>query len=425
MTARARPSRLGRPPPGTLWVGAASVLLGASGYAFLTLTARRLEPSAYAALASLYLLVALIGPGLFLPIEAETTKLVSRAQALGVGTRDELRRLRTVCLVLAAAAVVALVAFYPVLVRRVFHGHAGLWFALTASVLGYAGASVWRGLFAGVRHYRGYGAAVGVDGLVRLVGCGLLAALGVATVVPYGFALGLGAVFSFLAVRPWARPGSPGPATPWRPLLRAVASLVAAWGLSLTLANLAPVVVTALLPNDPRRAGIFAFVFVVARVPVFVLLSLQAIILPTLSTAAARSDHGAMDRGIRGGVAFVAALGVFSVTLTPPVCEWLVGQLFRTGDGPTTGILTALAIGSILAMLIQVLQPALIAIDGHHMVAVAWLLGAIAFAACLAVPVDPVVRATAAQVAGGLVTAAVMLIGLRHRIVNYRSAPDS
>ena len=76
----------------------------------------------------------------------------------------------------------------------------------------------------------------------------------------------------------------------WRELLTAVGWLVAAWGASFALANIAPVVVTALLPGDPVHTGIFAFVFVVARVPVFVLLSLQAILLPALSRAAASKD---------------------------------------------------------------------------------------------------------------------------------------
>ncbi len=66
-----------------LWLAGAAALLGASGYAFLTTTASLVPAGDYAALASLYLLVAFVNPALFLAVEQETTRLVSRWRALG------------------------------------------------------------------------------------------------------------------------------------------------------------------------------------------------------------------------------------------------------------------------------------------------------------------------------------------------------
>src|SRR5215470_10681855 len=149
---------------GTLWVGAGILILGLSGYGFLSLAAGRVGAVDYASLSSLYLLVALAGPGLFFPIEQETTRLVSRARALEFDDRNQVRQLVTLSAALLGVALILLVALSPLLVGRVFHGHLGLWFALAASVTGYGGVSVLRGVLAGQGQLRAYGCVVGVDG---------------------------------------------------------------------------------------------------------------------------------------------------------------------------------------------------------------------------------------------------------------------
>jgi O-antigen/teichoic acid export membrane protein len=400
---------------GTIWVGGGSVLLGASGYAFLTLTGRIVPANDYASLASLYLLVAMIGPALFIPVEQETTRLVSRWHALGDGTRDVLGQLRRTSAVMTVAAVLLLVAAGPFLVNRVFHGNVGLLVALIISVAGYGGACLARGAFAGQRRLREYGVLVGVDGLVRLIPCLALVVAGVAAALPYGLALGFGSVAAFAVGMLWLRPGIGGPRVAWRELLTAIGWLVAAWGASFALANIAPVIVTTLLPQDLPRAGVFAFAFVVARVPVFVLLSLQAILLPALSRSAATRDLVGLRRGIRQAMVVVGALGVIALVSTAPLCLWLIPVVFPHPPELSVVTLTLLAVGTILAMVVQVLQPALIAVAGHRVVAAAWLFGVVLFGACFALPVDPVAEATLAQVVAGAATTTVMGVALlRH-----------
>lgn len=395
---------------GTIWVAGGSALLGISGYAFLTLTVRAVPPAGYAALAPLYLLVALAGPALFIPVEQEATRLVSRWSELGLGQREILRRLALASGAMTAAATLLLLALGPLLVNRVFDGNWGLLLALIVSVIGYGGACLIRGTFAGQHRLREYAVLVGVDGLMRLVPCVGLAAAGVASPLPYALALGFGSVAALLVGLVWFRPGAPGPGVPWRELLTAIGWLVAAWGASFALANIAPVVVKALLPDDPVRTGTFAFVFVVARVPVFVLLSLQAILLPALSRSAAAKDLDGLRRGVRQALIVVGALGLGALALTAPLCLWLLDVLFgadRAGS-ISAWILTLLAVGTILAMLVQVLQPALIAVAGHRIVAAAWVAGVVTFVAAFALPVDAVTAATIAQVGSGVVTVAVM-----------------
>jgi O-antigen/teichoic acid export membrane protein len=78
--------------------------------------------------------------------------------------------------------------------------------------------------------------------------------------------------------------------------------------------------------------------------------------------------------------------------------------------------LTMLALGTILATMVQVLQPALIAVAGHRIVAVGWSIGTVCFAAAFALRVDPVVAATLAQLAAGAATATVLAIALRRHL---------
>jgi O-antigen/teichoic acid export membrane protein len=211
---------------------------------------------------------------------------------------------------------------------------------------------------------------------------------------------------------------------PWGELLPAVGWLVTAWGASFALANIAPVIVKILLPDEDGRVGVFAFAFVVARVPVFVLLSLQAILLPALSRSAATRDLPGLRRGIRQAMIVVAGLGLLSLLTTAPLCLWLAGILFtQSAAAVSAWTLTILAVGTILAMMVQVLQPALIAVAGHRVVAAAWVAGAVSFGIAFLLPVDAVVEATIAQVVAGVVTVAVMAAALRRQLRAAAAVP--
>jgi hypothetical protein len=64
---------------------------------------------------------------------------------------------------------------------------------------------------------------------------------------------------------------------------------------------------------------------------------------------------------------------------------------------------------------VQVLQPALLALASHRVVAIAWVAGAAGFAGAFLLPVDPVTAATIAQLVAGLVTTVIMAaVLLRH-----------
>jgi hypothetical protein len=72
-------------------MGGGLLVVGAPGYGFLALSGHTLSTADAAAVASLYLLINIIGPGVFTALEQETSRTIS-AQLAGAGYTAVLRR---------------------------------------------------------------------------------------------------------------------------------------------------------------------------------------------------------------------------------------------------------------------------------------------------------------------------------------------
>ncbi|WP_027347233.1 lipopolysaccharide biosynthesis protein [Hamadaea tsunoensis] len=394
---------------GTTSIATALVVLGASGYAFLAVTARIVPAADYAALAALYLLMAVFGGGLFSSVELETSRLVSGGAARGEPTGTAVRQMRLVSTGLLVLVSLAMLAAGRLLVDRVFNGDPWLLAGLLAACAGFAVLSLPRGTFAGRGRLPAYAATIGGEGLARLLPCLILAAAGVTAAAGFGVALGLGPLLAGLLCVPWLRLGAPGGHVPWRTLLPAVGWLAGSALLSLGLANLGPVVVKAILVEDPARAGVFAFAFVLARVPQFLFTSAQTALLPALTRAAATGDHARLRQGVRQAVLVVAALGALGVLGTILVGGFVIRVLFDSTHGIGALDLGLLGLGAAFAMMMAVLQSALLALAKHRLVTLAYALGFAGFVLCFLLPLDPVAAGLAAQLVSGVITVAVML----------------
>src|SRR5262249_53987070 len=156
--------------------------------------------------------------------------------------------------------------------------------------------------------------------------------------------------------------------------------------------------------------------FVLARVPLFLFATLQAVLLPAFSRMVARADHQGLGRAVRSALALVAGLGGVCVV----GAALLGGPVVRIafGDRVSSGLVAVLTLATVLLMVVQVLQPASLALAAHRWVSLAWIGGLAVFALCFLIPVSPVSAAVIAQLAaGGCVTAvlgAVLLRRLRH-----------
>lgn len=404
---------------GVVPVGAGLALLGLSAYAVLGLAGHALPDRQYAAVASLYLLTAVVGPGIFVAVEQETSREISSRIAAGVGTRPVLRAAGLVSAVLVAVVTAGLLALAPLLVPRVFDGSSALLVAALVAVVGAAAAYLLRGLFAGTRRYGWYAMSLGAEGLARLVPCVALAVAGIGTVAGYGFAFALGAGVAAVATLAGLAPQAPGPPVNLTQLARGVALLAGASALTLLVANLAPVVLTARLTADPGTAASFVSLFVLARIPLFVFAPLQAFLLPALTAAAQRADSGGIADRVRTAVVVVGAVGLLGAGGVALLGPWAARVLFDAPVGLSALVAGLLGVSTLIMMLVQVLQPALVALGAHRTATTAWLVGTAVFAGLLFAPVPPLGAAVAAQLAGPVIVLAIMAIRLREGL-SYR-----
>ena len=201
-------------------VGGGLFLLGLSAYVVLGTAGHALAPRDYAAVASLYLLVAITSPGVFTALEQEVNREVSSRRAAGLGTGAVARCGLLVGAGYAGVVAVVLLAAAPWLVPRVLGGHWSLLAAAIVAAVGAAAVYLLRGLFAGERRFGWYAASLGLEGVARLVPCVVLALAGATDPLAYGWAFALGTGIAALACLPGRtasrgrRPGDRSPAAP-------------------------------------------------------------------------------------------------------------------------------------------------------------------------------------------------------------------
>jgi O-antigen/teichoic acid export membrane protein len=366
--------------------------------------------------------MSILGPGVFTPVEQETSRLVSIRLTHGQGTRGVVRQAALTTLFLLVPLMIVLAVIGAPLTRQVLGGDGRLYLALLLSVVGFAGAYLTRGLLSGQRRFGRYAANVGAEGAVRLVFCAALPLLAARSAAPYAFALCAAPVVAVLITAVWFRPGLPGPAEAWPSLARATGWLLGAQLLSQAMSNIGPVIVKAML-TDAHRAGVFAAAFVLARVPLFVFVSAQTILLPTLARATARRDIVGLRRGVRAALAVVAVLGTGGLTIAGVLGHDLVRWVFGPDFVLSSGTIALLTAGTVVSMSVLVLQPALLALRHHRLVGLAWIAGIGAFLAVFLVPADPVALAVTAQIVGPLVTAGTMAISLLYALQHSHAFP--
>jgi O-antigen/teichoic acid export membrane protein len=401
-------------------MGGGLALVGAAGYAFVALAGHTLAPGDAAALASLYLMVNIIGPGVFSALEQETSRSVSAEAAEGRGAGAVARHAWLLAGGLLAVLLLVLLAVSPLLTDKAFAGQRGLLLAVLLSVVTSAAVYVVRGLLGGLQRFTGYSATLAAEGITRILPCVVIAALGTPHTTAYAVFFAAGSGFGALAGLFWLRRGAPapevtappaGPATVGR-MARALSLLVGGTLLMLVVMNVAPIVVTARLTEDAATAAAFASAFVLARIPLFLFAPVQAMLLPSLTRAAAAADFAAVRAKLRLILVAVLAIGLPAVLASFTVGPWAVQVLFGAEvrlPGPVVGLLGVSTVGLMAAL---VLQPGLVALGAHTAVTTAWLAGSVVLAGLLALPGDPIRAGVVAQLAGAAVVVAIMVRAL-------------
>ena len=398
-------------------------LVGAAGYGFVALAGHTLAPADAAALASLYLMVNIIGPGVFSALEQETSRSVSAEAAAGRGIGAVARHAWLLAAALLAALLVVLLLVSPILTDRAFAGQWGLLVAVLVSVVTSAAVYVVRGLLGGTQRFTGYSATLAAEGITRILPCVVIAALGMPHSTWYALIFATGSGFGAAAGLFWLRRGTPQPQqAPIEPpdvepasvrrMAHALSLLVGGTLLMLIVSNVAPIVVTARLSEDAATAAAFASAFVLARIPLFLFAPVQAMLLPSLTRAATAHDFAAVRARLRVILMAVLAIGLLGVLGSFTVGPWAVQVLFGAEVRLSTVVVGLLGVSTVGLMTGLVLQPGLIALGAHKSVTVAWLVGTVVLVALLALPGDPIRAGVIAQLAGATLVVAIMLRAL-------------
>lgn len=398
---------------GAIFLG--SLWLAATAYAFLVVAARNLAPEDYAALAALWAMVFGLPAALFMPLEQEVARQLTRRDD-GAPALPQLLRASVVAAVVGVVLAVALLLpWLPLLRTRAFDGSGLLLLGLVLALVGYALTHLVRGLLLGSGGLVLYGVSLGAEGTVRLLGAVALAALVVDGPGPYGLVLGAVPLLVALVLLRPARdraarlPSRPSGTLPLGGMLPSLAALVVASVLSLGLINGGPVVVKLLAgPGDGGDAGRLLAALALARLPLFAFPTLQAVLLPRfvhLTGTAGRDGLGRLLRRLAAwhvGATLVGA--ALAAVLGPATLALVFGDAYRT-DALDVVLLTVGAAGHLLALLMGL---ALLASGRSSALALAWA-AAVAVAAVTVAVVDPLLLRVEAGLVVGSWTAVLLI----------------
>jgi O-antigen/teichoic acid export membrane protein len=370
-------SQIGRRSSGAVAISLGSVVSAGAAYIFLIVAARVLGPARYSALAALWSLTFLIGPGVFGPLEQEACRAISARRSVGGAERPPLTRCIQVGLVLEVALLLGLGVAARPLVNRFFDGHWLLLVGLVLAVSGYYVMQLCWGVLAGTRNFLSYGAVLGSEGVARLLICGVLLGFGARSPGFFGLAVGLA---PFVAVGVGWRSSSvhlePGPPEPWGPTTKAILYLLGGSACRQFLIVMAPLAVQVLSTTADRgTTGRFLAAFTLTRVPLFLFSAALAALLPKLAaqaSAGAKREFSSVLLRLSYGVGLMTAVAAsLSATIGPAMLRFFFGSSYSVGGGE----LLLLSVGCGAYLLASVLSYGLIAISGQSLTTRAWAAG--------------------------------------------------
>jgi O-antigen/teichoic acid export membrane protein len=402
--------------------GVGVLLAGVSTFLFLTVAARVLGAEDFGVVSTLWALVFVIGPGLFLPVQQELSRVIGSQRGHdgapdGGGHAVSLARRWSVALTVLVALVG--LGLHTVLGERLFPGHGELVVCLVAATAASAVSFAARGVSSGRGDFVGYGLLVSSEAALRLV-VGVALLVVVTEPLTFGLAIAVAPLLSVAMVATLRRRPrlAPGRAVTARELRGALLWLTAGSLLAQLAANLPPLAVQLLGDDSSAATGRFMSALLVARLPIFFFQAVQATLIPNLSALAAAARHDELDHAIR--VLTAVCLG-FVVLLTGGALvagPQAVGLLFGDGFDVSARTMAVLAAGSGLYLLAAGLSNAAIALHRHHLTAVAWLAAVVVFSAVVAVVPGLLLRVELGYLAGTIAACAVLLVGLRPRVAS-------
>lgn len=290
-----------------------------------------------------------------------------------------MRRVVVLGATIATMVLVAIVIASPLITSNYFDGDWWMVAALATAFAAYAPAHLARGICSGSGRFHAYAFVMGSDGVVRIVACIALAAIGITTAAPYAFAVALAPLVAVVAV---GVRGSlhteDGPPSAWAEVTQNLGWLLVGAVFAAALLNAGPVAAT-LMAEDGQEELVtqFGYGVLLARIPLFLFQAVQAALLPRLSRLAARGEIEEFIEGFVRLMKLVAAVGVLGTAGAFVLGPFAIETVYDATLSNRTLAMLALSSGIYMAALAT--AQAVIALRGHSMVAAGWGLGAVGF----------------------------------------------
>jgi O-antigen/teichoic acid export membrane protein len=408
-------------------VGLGVVAAAVPTYLFLSLAGRALGAQAFGPVSSLWAMVFIVGPGLFLPVQQELGRVIARQRQHRAGGHA-VRRVAALAVTMTVVSVGITLSARAWLAERLFGGQTELVWCFAGAVLSYTVMFLARGVFSGLGDYRDVARLIAVESISRLALGAMLAAAGEPTPLDFGVAIALAPLVSAVVVTRLGQRLRLPPGTPvaWRSTAAGIGWLVVASLLSQLLANAGPLVVQLLAgAEQTTEAGRFLSALVLARLGLYLFQAVQATLLPNLAELLAAGEADKVHRGLRDLVLVCAALIVVSTSGAAVLGGWAVALLFGPTFAVSDATMAMLTGASGVYVLAAALTQAAIAAAGHRLTAIAWFVGCVGFAAGTVLSEDLFFRAELGYLIGSCVTAAVLLVMVKVSLKDTVAAPGS
>jgi O-antigen/teichoic acid export membrane protein len=407
-------------PEGTLSIGIGLLVAGVTIYIFFKIGQQALGQEKFKPLVSLWFVMFAIAPGFFLPIEQELSRAVAHRRALNQGVGPVVKKVALLCVVTVVFLLALILLLSPMINDNLFEGNVIITASLAIAIVTYGALYFTKGLSSGLGKFSAYGFIVGADGAIRVLACTALLLLGVTQLSAYSLIIVITPIIGvmILLLAGQLKTESGPPAT-WSEITENLVWLLGGSIFAAALVNAGPLTVDILGDSqDAIRVTQFGNAVLLTRVPLFLFQAVQAALLPRLTRLAARGDLVEFKIGFRRLVLLVIGVGVFGT-----VGAFLFGPFFLDlvyGGGIDRRTLTLLALASAIYMMALAIAQAVIALRGHRLVALGWLLSFFSYVLCawkvsqdlfLRVEVALVVSSTVALVSFALSLKALLKSG--------------
>lgn len=416
--ASATPSTSRAPlPEGTLPVAVGLIIAGVSSYAFFKVGQQALGKEDFKPIVALWFTTFVFVPGFFLPVEQEVGRALAHRRALGQGGRPVVMKILPLTVGITIILSTGVLALAPWLTNDFFEGYGVVTAAMILAFVFYAPTHLSRGIASGSARFGAYGIILGLDGLLRIIASLILWMLGVDNVGAYALVVAASPIVGVLIVG--ARGGlhtDPGPESSFSEVTPNLGWLLIGSIMAAALVNAGPLGVN-ILADSSEAAKVTAFGngVLLSRVPLFLFQAVQAALLPRLARLAAQGDLREFREGLRRLLVVVTGVGVIGVLGTLAVGPAVLDVVYDGGLDRST--LTMLAASSAIFMLALATSQAVIALQGHRLVALGWVSGMGSFVLVTAYSSDDLfLRVELGLIVGTTLSLIVFVLSLRSRI---------